>query len=179
MFAAGALTLKLRLSSVASSSSPPLSPSPPLAGAAGAARHHEPGLQHQQATPTLAQLHGVLERATSLGMPPSATRPSPSAMRPSPGSRGSASQRRAAEAAAAANPTGGPRSLSAAMERIDEDGPALLVLGRGERRGPAGAHPLHVGAEGGRGRRGGAPVGRAAELECDRGADRQGRAQWR
>jgi len=168
--AAGALTLKLRLSSVASSSPPPLSPSPSLAGAAGAARRHEPGLRHQQATPTLAQLHGVLERATSPGMPPSATRPSP-------GSRDSVSQRWAAEAAAAAHPTGVPRSLSAAMERIDEDGPALLVLGRGERRGPAGAHPLRVGAEGGRGRCGGAPVGRAAELERDRGADRQGRAQ--
>ena len=88
------MTLKLRLSSVASSSSPPLSPSPPLAGAAGAARRHEPGLRHQQATPTLAQLRGVLERATSPGMPPSATRPSP-------GSRGSTSQRRAAEAVAA------------------------------------------------------------------------------
>ena len=83
------------------------------------------------------------------------------------------SQRWAAEAAAAAHPTGVPRSLSVAMERIDEDGPALL--GRGERRGPAGAHPLRVGAEGGRGRRGGAPVGRAAELERNRGADRQGR----
>ena len=168
LVAAGALTLKLRLSSVVSSSSPPLSPSPPLAGAAGAARHHEPGLRHQQATPTLAQLHGVLERATSPGMPPLATRPSP-------GSRGSVSQRWAAEAAAAAHPTGVPRSLSTSMERIDEDGPALL--GRGERRGPAGAHPLRVAAKGGRGRRGSAPVGHAAELERDRGADRQRRAQ--
>ena len=85
-----------------------------------------------------------------------------------------ASQRGAAEAAAAAHPTSVPRSLSMAMERIDEDGPALL--GRGERRGPAGAHPLRVAAEGGRGRRGSAPVGRAAELERDRGADRQRRA---
>ena len=81
-----------------------------------------------------------------------------------------ASQRRAAEAAAAAHPAAVPRSQSAAaMARIDEDGPALLGPGGG--RGPARAHLLRVAAEGGRGRRGGAPVGRAAELKRDRGAD--------